>query len=156
MPSPVPVKPPHFSQDDDAACVAACLRMLFAYHGVEASEAELAEACETDTEGTLPSKAVEVARRYGFPASETRRVSFETLRELVGEGLMLIAYVDVLPRIPPVAHALVIYEVTGEDEIGTVRFMDPDKIKGGDHELPVAEFVRQWANANFRVIIVKR
>jgi hypothetical protein len=130
--------------------------MLFAYHDIEASEAELVEACETDEEGTLPSKAVEVARRRGFKNSETSRVSFETLRELVDSGLMPIAYVDFLPQIPPKAHALLIYEITGDAESGTVRFMDPDKKKGGDLGLPAGEFLRQWRNANFRIIVVKR
>jgi ABC-type bacteriocin/lantibiotic exporter with double-glycine peptidase domain len=152
----VTVKPPYFLQDDDDACVAACLRMLFAHHNVEASEDELVEDCETDEEGTLPSRAAEVARRRGFPSSATGRVSFETLRELVDSGLMPIAYVDFLPQIPPAAHAIVVYEVTGDDVEGSVRFLDPDKKKGGDCELPVAEFLRQWKNANFRIIVVKR
>lgn len=156
MNSPVTVKPPYISQDDDDACVPVCLRMLFAYHCDEVSEAELIEACETDKEGTLPSKAVEVAHRRGFKNSSTSRVSFETLRELVGEGLMPIAYVDFLPRIPPVAHALIVYEITGDADSGTVRFLDPDKKKGGDKALSTGEFLRQWGNANFRIIVVKR
>lgn len=130
--------------------------MVFKHHNVEVSEAELAAVCQTDASGTTASNAVSAARYYGFEGTSTLRMDFEMLRQRVAEGLLPIVFIDFLPRIPPEAHALVVYEVLGEDADGRVYFVDPDKENGGYKDLTAGEFIRQWQNAKFRVIIVKK
>jgi ABC-type bacteriocin/lantibiotic exporter with double-glycine peptidase domain len=129
--------------------------MLFKHYGVEVTEEELAIACKTDSFGTTASDAVAAAHQYGFNGSGTDRLDFDTLRERVEENLLPIVFVDLLPRIPPQPHALIVFDITGDEPDGFVHILDPDPVDGGEESLPVGEFKRRWKNGRFRTVIVK-
>jgi ABC-type bacteriocin/lantibiotic exporter with double-glycine peptidase domain len=133
----------------------ACLRMVFEHYGVQVSEEELAVACKTTSEGTSPSNAITAAIQYGFEASRTGRFDFDTLREQVEEELLPIVFIDFLPRVPPEPHAVIIFDITGDEQSGMVYVLDPDRKVNGERMFTVSEFKRQWENANFRTIIVR-
>jgi ABC-type bacteriocin/lantibiotic exporter with double-glycine peptidase domain len=128
--------------------------MVLAYHGTVIPEDQVAEACGTTHVGTYPNGAVKAAQQFGFGATSNRPLTFRTLREKVATGLLPITYIYRRAATPRVAHAVVVYEITGEADDDVVRFTDPALEEPGEDELPVAEFKTSWTSAGTVTIIV--
>jgi ABC-type bacteriocin/lantibiotic exporter with double-glycine peptidase domain len=53
---------PHFQQEFDYSCVAACVRMVLAHYGDLRSEAELRELLDTQATGTRAGNIMRISR----------------------------------------------------------------------------------------------
>jgi ABC-type bacteriocin/lantibiotic exporter with double-glycine peptidase domain len=150
----VPAKPPFFPQERKNTCVCASLRMVLAYHGTVIPENLVATACGTTAKGTYPDGAVKGAHSYGFERTSALRLTFGSLWEKVVAGRLPITYID--RRDAPWAHAIVVYEITGERDEDLVRYIDPALEDPGMAEMSVAEFKIYWKSAQFYTIVVRR
>lgn len=66
--------------------MAACLRMVLEYYGIDENESTLLIKSKTNFYGTQPIHAIECARSYGFDAYESS-LSLEKLRNLVEQKI---------------------------------------------------------------------
>jgi ABC-type bacteriocin/lantibiotic exporter with double-glycine peptidase domain len=126
--------------------------MVFAYYGLVIPEDQVAAACGTRPFGTYPKQAVAAAHHYGFKDTSNGPLSFRTLREKASAGLLPITYISMRIQTHHAAHAVVVYEITGEADEDLVRFIDPALEEPGEGEMSVAEFKTSWQST----IIVSR
>jgi ABC-type bacteriocin/lantibiotic exporter with double-glycine peptidase domain len=150
----VPAKPPFFPQQKKNTCVCAALRMVLAYHGKVIPEYQVAQACGTTHRGTIPEGAVRAARHFEFGNTSIVRLTLGGLRRKVDAGLLPITYID--RRNAPWAHAVIVYEITGERDEDLVRYIDPALEDPGEAEMLVAEFKTYWRNAGMVAILVRK
>ena len=128
----------------------ACLRMVFAAHGVDVSEADLRAACDSTPLGTGSLQAVDAARSYGFQQSAKYTLTLEELATLIEGGSYPIVFVSLRP-VDGVrdTHALVVIGI-GERE---VTVYDPLR---GERSLSNQTFSTAWALRHNLTIIVQR
>lgn len=143
-------KPPFHKQETLYSCVPACLRMVFATHGVDVSEADLRAACDCTPLGTGSLQAVDAARSYGFQQSARYTLTLEELAILVEGGSYPIVFVSPRP-IDGVTdtHALVLISIGAQD----VTVYDPLR---GERSLSKQTFSTAWALRHNLTIIVQR
>jgi ABC-type bacteriocin/lantibiotic exporter with double-glycine peptidase domain len=130
--------------------------MVLAYHGTVIPEDQVAQACGTTHVGTFPKGAVRAAHHYGFGRTSNSPLTFRSLREKVAAGLLPITYIERQIQTPRAAHAVVVYEITGERDEDVVRFIDPALGEPGEGELSVAEFKTYWRSAGMATILVRK
>jgi ABC-type bacteriocin/lantibiotic exporter with double-glycine peptidase domain len=130
--------------------VPACLRMVFAAHGVDVSEADLRAACDCTLAGTDSLQAVDAARAYGFKQSARYTLTLEELTALVEGGSYPIVFVSLKP-IDGVrdTHALVLTEVSMQ----SVTVYDPLR---GERILTRQTFSTAWALRHNLTIIIQK
>ncbi|MEJ7708787.1 MAG: cysteine peptidase family C39 domain-containing protein [Pyrinomonadaceae bacterium] len=128
----------------------ACLRMVFAAHGVDVSEADIRAACDCTLAGTDALHAVDAARRYGFQQSAKHTLTLEEIAVLVEGGIYPIVFVSLKP-IDGVrdTHALVVTYV-GE------RFVTVCDPLQGVRTLPERTFFMAWALRHNLSIVIAR
>ncbi len=59
---------PFHRQEKPYSCVNACLRMIVEYHGIEITEKELRDRCNTTELGTYANDIISCLEHYGFRA----------------------------------------------------------------------------------------
>lgn len=143
---------PHFRQEAENTCVAACVRMVLKYHGKDVAESELVALLGTSFRGTLFS-AFERVADLGFEVSirEGKPLDLFGIRDTC---LPLIVSVDsfLLPNHPPPggAHAVVVAGATTHQ----VALLDPDR--PGDPSFVRTEvFMKAWAQRDYRMAQLK-
>lgn len=120
---------PYFTQERPESCVPACLRMVLASMGADTTEEALYLSCETDIDGTLPSKAVQCAQSLGFNASSPRLSGLDELYEQIA---LSHSYPIVFVNLSPILGINVIHAViveTIDREVGNIS----PKISGAGH-----------------------
>jgi len=146
------VNVPHFEQELDYSCLAACTRMVLAFFGAEHAEAELRALLKTRPGGTSPVNLMLYLPALGFTA-DVRPGSQSYLRQQVEAGYPCIVHVwtPPLPRWDVEAiHALVVVEMSGE----SVHVHDP-ALPTGPAIVPLPAFLRAWAAVNYLMIVIK-
>ncbi|MFN0120261.1 MAG: cysteine peptidase family C39 domain-containing protein [Blastocatellia bacterium] len=92
------LKPPFHAQETPDSCIPACLRMLLAAAGVQATEAEIRARCDcSPVFGTSALSAVRAARDFGFPLTAKDNLLLMELQTLVEDGHFPICYVNAGP-----------------------------------------------------------
>lgn len=132
------------------SCLPACLRMVLSGFGVEISEGQLREDCDTTFLGTDALIAVDAARRLGFEHSDKQTLNYEELRTCVETGLRPIVFVSALPidAVPDI-HAVVVIDATDDH----VQILDPSQ---GERQLPRSVFNSAWEMAYNLTIRIQR
>ena len=142
-------KPLFHKQETRYSCVPACLRMVLAGFGLEITERELRERCDsTPFNGTNALQAVDAARQLGFTGTAKYNLSLEDLRGLVADGHFPLVFVDLRP-IDGVrdSHALVILSISEQEAVA----LDP---LSGERTLPMRVFDSAWTMAlNLTILI---
>ena len=144
------VKPPFFRQETPHSCVPACLRMVFASHGVNLREDEIRAACDSTSFGNGALNAVDAARSFGFPRSGKHTLSFDELADLIEDGKPPIVFVSLKP-IDGVreTHAVVVIALSD----ASVTLLDP---MTGERTIAAQVFRAAWASRYNLTIVVER
>lgn len=145
---------PFLPQERPESCVPACLRVILASVDVILSEAEVYAGCETDVDGTLPSKAAEFATALGYPATALRLTDINELYRLISTRYLYpIIFVNLTPLLGiNVIHAVVIETV--DSETATVTVVDPAFPPTGQRNWSLPLFEIGWQMARRQTILV--
>jgi ABC-type bacteriocin/lantibiotic exporter with double-glycine peptidase domain len=128
---------PHFMQSDDSTCGPSCLKMVFAYWGVNKSEKEISIACNhTYQLGCQGEDMVEAAKIFGFDAYVKNNSTIDDLKYYLSQNIPVI--VDWFCGDIPEGHSSV---VIGVDE-DKVYILDP--YEEDMREVSISDFVRCW------------
>jgi ABC-type bacteriocin/lantibiotic exporter with double-glycine peptidase domain len=142
---------PHFQQELDYSCLAACVRMVLAFYGSTHTESELRGLLKTRPGGTSPANVLFRLPSLGFTA-ELPDASLSYLREQVQAEHPCIVHVWT-PPLPhwkdEAIHALVVCDVTQE----TVWVNDP-VLSSGPTAIPREAFVRAWAATGYVALVI--
>ena len=76
---------PYFGQKKSSTCGPACVRMVLAYNGIERSEVELEDLCETSWLGNTCEELASGCQKLGFRAEVVENLAQDDL-----EGVMII------------------------------------------------------------------
>ena len=106
-------KLPFHRQETPSSCTVARLRMILEHYGFVVSEAELRRRCQTRELGTRVENLLSCARALGCEA-EIEYLTVGRLKELLGEGLHPIAYINMFP----ISHILYTHTVLVESYEG--------------------------------------
>jgi len=114
-------KLPVYQQETPYSYVAACLRMVLAYLGVEVDEDTLRERSYTTLWGTSITDATTCARAYGLTAAWTEEARSDDLARWLEEGLFPILVVRLIHLGHRSKHAVVVEEMAGDQ----LTYIDP-------------------------------
>ncbi len=142
---------PHFQQEREYSCLAACVRMVLAFHGDYRSEDDLRRLLKTRVAGTSPANLMLNLPGIGFDVSVFD--GFQTiLRQHVSEGTPCIVHLWTEP-LPywqdAVVHAVVVTDIT-ED---TVVLNDPVQATPAI-PVPLDAFLQAWAATDHTLILI--
>jgi ABC-type bacteriocin/lantibiotic exporter with double-glycine peptidase domain len=142
-------KLPFRRQETPSSCAVACLRMILEHHGIVVSEAELRKRCQTSELGTRVENLLICARALGFEA-EIEYLTVERLRELLGEGVYPIAYINMFPTSQfPYTHTVIVESYEGDRLLIVDPLADPKEIR-------LSEFLEGWAFYDNMAVIPRR
>ena len=117
---------PYFRQEKSTTCDPACVRMVLAYNGIEQSEVQLENLCETSWLGNTCEELASGSQEPGLSAEVVENLTQDGLEDFLRDGIPLIALLDpamLYDGIQGFGHFVVI---TGL-ESGMVYYHDPDK-----------------------------
>lgn len=143
-----------YPQERPESCVPACLRMVLESAGYSAPEAAFYQGCETDIDGTLPSKAAQYAVSLGFDALSTR---LPTIHELIGYMESNAPYPIVFVNLSSILGINVIHAVVVEsiDYVAeTITVVDPAFPPTGRRKWALDLFAIAWEMARYQTILV--
>ena len=144
---------PHFEQELDYSCLAACARMVLAFFGTGRSEAQLRALLKTRAGGTSPVNLMLHLPTLGFTA-DVRTGSQSDLRQQIEAGCPCIVHVWT-PPLPhwnaEAIHALVVTDISEE----SVSVHDP-ALSTGPTIIPLPAFLRAWAAVNYLMVVVQQ
>lgn len=144
---------PHFEQERDYSCLAACVRMVLAFYGVARTEAELRTLLKTRPGGTSPVQAMWRLPDIGFDAyvqTGSRAMLYENLS--AGRPCIVHVWTRYLPHwTDEVIHAVVVADMTASN----VLIHDPVR-SSGPTEVPMEDFIRAWAATDYLVLVIER
>ena len=137
---------PHFQQELDYSCLAACVRMALAFYGNLQSEKELRVLLKTRAGGTSPANVLLRLPQLGFNA-EILEASASYLQNQIQVGCPCIVYVGT-PLLPywkdEAIHSIVVSAINSQ----TVWAHDPI-LTSGPTEIERADFMRAWAATGY-------
>lgn len=143
---------PHFEQERDYSCLAACVRMVLAFYGADHSEQEIRALLKTRPGGTSPAQVMWRLPAWEFDAY-VQYGSQPILRENLAAGHPCIVHVWtrlLSSRQGEAIHALVVTELTEQ----SVTAHDPARATGPD-QIPLDEFLRAWAATDYLTINIR-
>jgi len=142
---------PHYQQELDYSCLAACVRMVMAYYGSEHTEGQLRSLLKTRPGGSSPAHVLLRLPSLGFVA-EYRDGSLSYLLEQARAGHPSIVHVWT-PPLPhwkhEAIHALVVTDVTDE----AVWVNDP-VLPSGLTAVPIEAFAHAWAATGHVTLVI--
>jgi ABC-type bacteriocin/lantibiotic exporter with double-glycine peptidase domain len=143
---------PHFEQELDYSCLAACTRMVLAFFGAEHAEAELRALLKTRPGGTSPVNLTLHLPVLGFTA-DVQIGSRSYLCDQVEAGYPCIVHVWT-PPLPhwdaEAIHALVVAEMSEE----SVHVHDP-AFPAGPIPVLLSAFLRAWAAVDYLMMVIR-
>ena len=140
-------KPPFIGQESPETCALACLRMLLAHHGCNATESELRAICDVTEHGTHIEELCRVARQVGFAARIEEAIDIADLEHHHARGLFPIVYLNRQPIDGELStHSVVIVRVTPR----FVVFLDPLR---GERRCSRKKFLQAWGMLNRLALI---
>ena len=142
---------PHFQQEREYSCLAACVRMVLAFYGNYRSEDDLRRLLKTRVTGTSPANVMLNLPGIGFEALIFD--GFQTiLRQHISEGTPCIVHLwtDPLPHWQDaVVHAVVVTDIAAD----TVVLNDPVHA-GPATPVPLDTFLQAWAATDHTLILI--
>jgi ABC-type bacteriocin/lantibiotic exporter with double-glycine peptidase domain len=132
-------KPPFFRQGRSDTCALACLRMLLAHHGLEATEAELLLAVSMEPGGVHIEELARLAELYGLQP-EIQRLKLDAMKDLVTHQNFPIVFLNRMPLDRELAiHAVIPVRFSPR----FVTFLDPLR---GERHISIRKFedARRW------------
>ncbi|MFQ6101486.1 MAG: cysteine peptidase family C39 domain-containing protein [Anaerolineae bacterium] len=143
---------PHFEQELDYSCLAACTRMVLAFFGAEHTEAELRALLKTRPGGTSPVNLMLRLPVLGFTA-DVQTGSQAYLRKQVQAGCPCIVHVWT-PHLPhwdtEAIHALVVTDISA----GSLSAHDP-ALSTGPTTIPLSAFLSAWAAVDYLMVVIR-
>ena len=126
------------------------MKMVLGGLGLEITEAELRNLCDTTILGTDAFKAIEAARTLGFAASGKHNLQLADLKPLVDAACFPIVLVSLRPISGEYErHALVAVEIVDE----AVTFYDPLL---GEITQPLNVFIEAWRSQRNLALVIGR
>lgn len=142
---------PHFQQEREYSCLAACVRMVLAFYGDNRSEDDLRRLLKTRVTGTSPANVMLNLPGIGFVALVFD--GFQTiLRQRISEGTPCIVHLwtDPLPHWQDaVVHAVVVTDIAAD----TVVLNDPVQTTPAT-PVPLDAFLQAWAATDHTLILI--
>jgi len=143
---------PHFEQELDYSCLAACTHMVLAFWGAEHREAELRALLKTRPGGTSPVNLMLHLPTLGFTA-DVQTGSQSDLRHWVETEYPCITHVWT-PPLPhwdtEAIHALVVTDMS-EDSV----YVHDPALSTGPTVVPLSAFLRAWAAVNYLMVVIQ-
>lgn len=143
---------PHLEQELDYSCLAACVRMVLAFHGSDHSEAKLRALFKTRPGGTSPVNVMLGLSSLGFDAF-VQTGSRAVLRENLESRQPVIVHVWTRP-LPywdkEAIHAQVVTHMTGD----SVLVHDP-ALQTGPTEILLDTFLQSWAATDYLTVVIR-
>ena len=140
---------PFHRQETPSSCAVACLRMILEHHGLVMGEAELRKRCQTSELGTRVENLLICARALGFEA-KIEYLTVERLRELLGEGVYPIAYINMFPTSHiPYTHTVIVESYEGNWLLVVDPLAEPREIR-------LSEFLESWAFYDNMAVVLRR
>jgi predicted double-glycine peptidase len=128
-------------------CGPTTLASVFAFHGVEVSEEDIAKVIYSPTaRGVLPMDLARVARANGF-STEVRNGTLDDLRTAVSNGKPPIVLLDLGAARIHIPHFTAVTGVTGEG----VFLLGP---KAENDFISHPHFTRQWKRAGNQYLVL--
>ncbi|MCP5006862.1 MAG: hypothetical protein GY941_23385 [Planctomycetes bacterium] len=140
---------PFHRQEKPYSCVNACLRMIFDYSGIEVSEKELRDKCNTTELGTYAESIISCVKQYKCSA-KLATLSMVDLKEHIKEDIFPIVYINLYHVHGKYANHAVIVEKIDKNK---VLFVDPLR---GATEFELSLFCKCWEVAGNLGIIIHR
>ncbi len=117
----MPSKPPFFRQSRYDTCALACLRMILAQHGIDASEDELIHVARIEEGGLDIEELARLAERYGLQPT-IRQLPLDDISGLLSRERFPIVYLNRYPIDAQFAvHAVIPFRISTR----FVSFLDP-------------------------------
>lgn len=144
---------PHFKQECNYSCVAACVRMVLAHLGRSLSEAELRQLLNTQPHGT-PARNLLAVASLGFDV-QLGEANLSQLRDSLAAGCPPIVFVDTGALDYWQIDCAHVAVVVGVDDT-TVYLNDP-YFDSAPQQTPLPGFLLAWSqNAHLAAIIRPR
>lgn len=164
MPTLLPVQP--FQETLNAGmCGPASLKMVLAYYGVEKTESELAQLCNTDPDlGTTDEGIKKAAEQLGFTAEIHNNSSFDDIQMWLDKNVPMIVNwftrgrTDYDESEVPDGHLSVVVGLDDENiylqdpEIGKLRTLDRDDFMRAWFDFKPA-YITSWDDMIIRQLI---
>jgi len=134
---------PYFRQEKWFTCGPACLRMIFAYLGIDVTEKAMETTCETTELGTIPTQISTGAAKLGLGAIATKNADLEDLRRNLEDRLPVIVLIDpsyIYGEIAGFGHFVVVVGI----ENGEIIYHDPDVSEGKFRRCEIGKFLSAW------------
>jgi ABC-type bacteriocin/lantibiotic exporter with double-glycine peptidase domain len=144
---------PHFKQEFNYSCMAACVRIVLAHHGQNRTEAELRQLLSTRPDGT-PARNMMAVASLGFDV----QLSFSNLsqlREALAAGLPPIVFLDTGPLDYWQIDCSHVAVVVGIDD--TSVYLNDPFFDTAPQQTSLVSFLQAWAlNAHLAAILRPR
>lgn len=143
---------PHFEQERDYSCLAACVRMVLAYYNDIRTEQEIRVLLKTRPGGTSPAQVMMRLPDWGYDAF-VQSSSQPILREYLAAGLPVIVHVLTSPLANwnyEVIHAFVITDLNEQ----FVSVNDPAS-SSAPTIIPLEAFLRAWSATDYLTIVIR-
>ena len=142
----------HLRQQEDYTCVAACLRMVLDYWGVQQSEQDIAVLTHTTVAGTRLEESTAVTA-LGVEVM-VERATLADLRRYLDEGRPCIVSVLSIhfvhyALLPPTLHAVVVVGMDSE----SIHILDPARESAPDVIL-MESFEAAWHGGRNRMVVI--
>lgn len=137
--SKIYLKIPHCHQEFESSCLAACVRMVLKYSGLDLSEKDLRKILKTKPTGTSPINIHHVAS-LGFEVSLFQS-SIQEILSFLHQNIPPIVFI----WRKPILHAVV---VVGFDYETNRWFINDPVETQGDKELDMHTFSESWSYSN--------
>ncbi|MBY0232544.1 MAG: hypothetical protein K2W96_24965 [Gemmataceae bacterium] len=142
---------PHFEQEDLASCVAACARMVLAFHGVALAEADLWLILGTGPRGTTARNLANLSA-LGFDV-QFEMANLARLADLLKAGLPPVVLLDTgtLPYWDRDCYHAAVF--VGIDN--TAAFLNDPAFATAPQQAPLAGFLLAWAANKHTCAIIR-
>jgi ABC-type bacteriocin/lantibiotic exporter with double-glycine peptidase domain len=124
--------------------------MILSHFGIEIAEAELRHLCDCTFDGTDALKAVDAARKLGFPGTGKHNLTIDELASVVTNGQFPIVFLDLTPIYGFFqSHTVIVTAISTT----SVQLLDPAR---GEYLLPSHVFNNAWSmRRNLSIVFEK-
>ena len=137
--SKIYLKIPHYHQEFESSCLAACVRMVLEYSGRNLLEKDLRKILKSKPTGTSPINIYNISS-LGFEVGLFQS-SIQEILNLLQENIPPIAFI----WREPVLHAVVVAGFNYNTDLWYIN--DPSEIQGAK-ELDMTTFAEMWSYSN--------
>lgn len=136
-------KVPYFRQEKWYTCGPACLRMLLAFFGINASEEEIEKACETTELGTTSTQIVSGASKFNVELVAIKNATLQDIKKLLEKNpvIVLIDPSHIYGGIEGFGHFIILVGLENDEII----YHDPDILDGEFKRCAIQTFLKAWS-----------